>query len=124
MSDLLQTEYEFELPLGYVDETGSRHRRGSMRLATAADEILPLRDPRVQANAGYHAVIVLSRVVTRLGTLQMLNTKVIEDLYSRDFAHLQRLYDQINLDGRGGQEAVCPKCEHHFPFAEADGGAP
>jgi len=67
-----------------------------MRLATAGDEILPLKDPRVQANPGYLAIIVLSRVVVRLGTLQMVNTKVIEDLFSADFNYLQQLYNRIN----------------------------
>jgi len=64
-----QTEIEFELPKGYVDDSGTLHRRGTMRLATAADEILPLRDPRVQQNEAYLTVIVLARVITRLGSL-------------------------------------------------------
>lgn len=91
-----QTEIEFELPKGYVDDAGTLHRRGTMRLATAADEILPLRDPRVQANEAYVAVIVLARVVTRLGTLPDVHTGVIESLYASDFAHLQRLYERFN----------------------------
>jgi hypothetical protein len=91
-----QTEIEFELPKGYVDESGTLHRRGTMRLATAADEILPLRDPRVQQNDAYLAVIVLARVITRLGTLSDINTGVIEGLYASDLAHLQRLYERFN----------------------------
>src|SRR5512147_1621236 len=91
-----QTEIEFELPKGYVDEEGTLHRRGGMRLATAADEILPLRDPRVQQNEAYLAVIVLARVVTRLGSLPDVNTGVIEGLYASDFAYLQRLYERLN----------------------------
>lgn len=91
-----QTEIEFELPKGYVDETGTLHRRGTMRLATAADEILPLRDPRVQQNEAYLAVIVLARVVTRLGSLAEVHTGVIENLYASDLAHLQRLYEKFN----------------------------
>jgi hypothetical protein len=91
-----QTEIEFELPKGYVDEGGTLHRRGVMRLATAADEILPLRDPRVQQNEAYLAVIVLARVITRLGSLSDISTSVIEGLYASDLAHLERLYERIN----------------------------
>lgn len=91
-----QTEVEFDLPKGYVDETGVLHRHGTMRLATAADEILPLRDPRVQMNAAYLSVIVLSRVITRLGTLPDIHPGVIERLYASDLAYLQRLYETFN----------------------------
>jgi hypothetical protein len=91
-----QTEIDFELPKGYVDETGTLHRHGVMRLATAADEILPLRDPRVQQNEAYLAVIVLARVVVRLGSLSDIHTGVIEGLYASDLGHLQRLYERFN----------------------------
>ena len=91
-----QTEIEFELPKGYLDDTGMLHRRGTMRLATAADEILPLRDPRVQQNDAYLAVIVLARVITKLGSLPDISTGVIEGLYASDLAHLQRLYEKFN----------------------------
>lgn len=91
-----QTETEFELPKGYVDEAGTLHRRGTMRLATAADEILPLRDPRVQQNEAYLAVIVLARVITRLGSLPDVHAGVIEGLYASDLAFLQRLYERFN----------------------------
>ena len=91
-----QTEIEFELPKGFVDETGTLHRRGTMRLATAADEILPLRDPRVQQNEAYLVVIVLARVITRLGSLADVHPGVIENLYASDLAYLQRLYEKFN----------------------------
>jgi hypothetical protein len=92
-----QTEIDFELPKGYFDEkTGELHRRGVMRLATAADEILPLRDPRVQQNEAYLAVIVLARVIVRLGSLTEVHTGVIEGLYASDLAYLQRIYEQFN----------------------------
>ena len=91
-----QTEIDFELPKGYVDESGTLHRRGVMRLATAADEILPLRDPRVQQNEAYLAVIVLARVVVRLGSLGDIHTGVIEGLYASDLGYLQRLYERFN----------------------------
>jgi hypothetical protein len=91
-----RTEVEFELPKGYVDDTGTLHRQGVMRLATAADEILPLRDPRVQQNEAYLAVIVLARVVVRLGHLPEVHTGVIEGLFAADLAYLQRLYEELN----------------------------
>ncbi len=100
-----QTEIDFELPKGYVDEAGALHRRGTMRLATAADEILPLRDPRVQQNEAYLVVIVLARVVTRLGTLADIHTGVIENLYASDLAYLQRLYEKFNA----GDEEAAPE---------------
>jgi hypothetical protein len=93
---VFQTEVEFDLPKGFVDEGGTLHRRGTMRLATAADEILPLRDPRVQQNDAYLSVIVLARVITRLGTLTDIHTGVIENLYASDFGYLQRLYENLN----------------------------
>ncbi len=91
-----QTEIEFELPKGYLDDAGTLHRSGAMRLATAADEILPLRDPRVQQNEAYLAVIVLARVITRLGSLPDVHAGVIEGLFASDLAYLQRLYEAFN----------------------------
>lgn len=101
-----QTEIEFELPKGYLDEAGTLHRQGTMRLATAADEILPLRDPRVQQNEAYFVVIILARVITRLGSLPDINTGVIEGLYASDFAYLQRLYDKLNAVEPDEQELL------------------
>lgn len=91
-----QTEIEFELPKGYLDESGELHRHGTMRLATAADEILPLRDPRVQQNEAYLAVIVLARVITRLGSLPDVHAGIIEGLFASDLAYLERLYERFN----------------------------
>jgi hypothetical protein len=91
-----QTEIDFDLPKGYADEHGTLHRHGVMRLATAADEILPLRDPRVQQNEAYLTVIVLARVIVRLGTLKDIHAGVIEGLYASDLAYLQRLYEKFN----------------------------
>lgn len=94
---VIKTEFDFKLPKGFFDpDTGQLHREGAMRLSTAADEILPLRDPRVQQNPAYLAVIVLSRVVTKLGSLQAITPRVIEGLFSADFSFLQRFYNQIN----------------------------
>jgi hypothetical protein len=104
-----QTEIEFELPKGYLDDTGTLHRRGIMRLATAADEILPLRDPRVQQNESYLAVIVLARVITRLGSLPDIHTGVIEGLFASDLAYLQRLYERLNAFDEADDEPVTEK---------------
>ncbi len=103
-----QTEFEFELPRGYVDQNGEVHKRGVMRLATAADEIMPLRDPRVQQNPGYLTVILLSRVVTKLGTLQAINNRVIENLFTIDMAYLQDLYQRINMQEVPAYKVDCP----------------
>jgi hypothetical protein len=91
-----RTEIEFSLPKGYLDETGILHRHGMMRLATAADEILPLRDPRVQQNPAYLAIVVLARVIVKLGSLAEIDTRVIEGFYASDLDYLQRLYEQFN----------------------------
>ena len=111
---MLQTEYEFTLPMGYVDGEGTLHREGVMRLATAADEILPLKDPRVQSNQAYLIVILLSRVIARLGSVAQINPKVIENLYAADLAFLQDFYNCINRNGQPKVSAVCPKCAHEF----------
>jgi hypothetical protein len=110
----LQTEFEFTLPRGYVDREGNVHKKGTMRLATAADEITPLRDPRVTANQAYLAIILLARVISRLGSLPDINTGVIENLFSADFAYLQEFYRQINEDGTARIPATCPACDHKF----------
>jgi len=92
----LQTEHEFTLPRGYVDDEGTLHKEGRMRLATAADEIKPLKDPRVQSNSSYLTIVLLSRVVTELGDLETVDPDVIESLFVTDLEHLQALYEQIN----------------------------
>ena len=109
-----KTEYEFVLPRGFVDQNGDIHKEGTMRLATAADEIAPMRDPRVQQNPSYLTIILLSRVLTKLGTLNSVNTKVIEGLYTLDMAYLQDLYQRINLSEAPGYQVTCPKCENEF----------
>jgi hypothetical protein len=111
---MFQTEFEFTLPCGYLDDEGTLHRDGVMRRATAADEILPLKDPRVQKNQAYLVVILLSRVVTRLGGVSQMNPKVIENLYATDLAYLQNLYNEINQLGNGHLSVTCPECQHAF----------
>lgn len=113
-----QTEVEFNLPRGYMDDGGMLHREGVMRLATAADEILPLRDPRVQANPAYLSIIVLSRVVTKLGGLADVNPRIIENLYASDVSYLQTLYQKLNADGQATSKVACPRCEFEFESGE------
>lgn len=105
-----QTEYFFTLPKGFVDRDGNVHRDGIMRMANARDEILPLNDPRVQQNPGYMAVLLLSRVVTCLGNLPEIDTKVIEGLYTMDMVYLLNLYHKINTMERPVYKGVCPHC--------------
>ena len=111
---MLQTEFPFLLPRGYVDPEGNLHREGTMRLATAFDEIAPLKDPRVISNPGYLLIILLARVITRLGTLEHINPKVIEGLFAADLAHLQALYTRINGVGHTRVQAQCPRCQQQF----------
>jgi hypothetical protein len=105
---MFQTEFEFTLPCGYLDEYGTLHKDGVMRRATAADEILPLRDPRVLKNDAYVVIILLSRVVTRLGTVASINPKVIEQLFATDLEFLQNLYNRVNRLDEGTE--TCPHC--------------
>jgi hypothetical protein len=111
---MLQTEFAFSLPYGYVDGEGNLHREGTMRLATAYDEIAPLKDPRVQANPGYLVIILLSRVITRLGEVVTINPKVIESLFAGDLAYLQDLYRRVNTAGSNHLALTCPHCEGKF----------
>ena len=112
---MLQTEFDFTLPRGYLDENGVLHREGTMRLATALDEIAPLRDPRVRNNEAYLTVILLARVITRLGTLRTVTLHTIENMFAADLAFLQDYYRRINDDGTSThQAATCPNCGHQF----------
>ncbi len=110
----LQTEYEFILPKGFVDTDGNLHRKGSMRLATAMDEIAPLRDPRVRNNQAYLTVLLLARVITKLGTLEPsdINTGLIEHLFAGDLGYLQALYNRINSSNL--DDTICPTCGRPF----------
>jgi len=115
---MLQTEYAFTLPKGFIDRDGNLHREGVMRLASAKDEIAPLQDPRVQRNQAYLAVILLSRVVTKLGEVPEVNPGVIENLFSADLAYLQDLYRRINSNGHALVKLTCPVCENDFEVTE------
>jgi hypothetical protein len=101
---VLQTEFQFELPKGYVDERGHLHKNGTMRLATARDELDPLRDIRVKENEAYFTVVVLSRVITKLGSVSQITSNVIENLFVEDLAYLQSFYQAINFGGNGAEQ--------------------
>jgi hypothetical protein len=110
----IQTEFEFVLPKGYIDDEGNVHRVGSMRMATAMDEIMPLRDPRVRDNEAYLVIVLLTRVITRLGELNQVTPRIVENMFAADVAFLQDFYQQINeLDDRT-LVTVCPNCNHEY----------
>lgn len=117
----LRTEFAFTLPLGYVDKGGQVHREGVMRLATARDEILPLRDQRVRDNEAYLTVLLLSRVLTRLGTIDTVTPGVVEGLFAPDLAFLQDLYRRVNTEGRTQASVACPSCRAEFTVDVAGG---
>lgn len=110
----LRTEFEFELPRGYVDESGTVHRSGAMRLATARDELVPLRDVRVRENPAYLSVVLLGRVITRLGTLASVHDGTVENMFASDLAFLQDFYRQINAEGHTRAAVACPHCSESF----------
>lgn len=110
----LRTEFEFELPRGFVDESGAVHRSGSMRLATARDELVPLRDVRVRENPAYLSVVLLGRVITRLGTLAAVHDGTVENMFASDLAFLQDFYRRINAEGHTRAAVSCPHCEGAF----------
>ena len=110
----LRTEFEFELPRGYVDESGVVHRRGTMRLATARDELLPLRDIRVKENPAYLSVVLLGRVITQLGNIGPANDQIVEKMFAADLAFLQDFYRQVNAEGHTRASVACPHCAKPF----------
>jgi hypothetical protein len=110
----MRTEVSFNLPRGYVDAAGAVHREGTMRLATARDEIEAVRDPEVRQNEAYLTVLLLSRVVTKLGDVTEVTPALVEELYAADFDHLQRLYERLNTDGEAVGSVTCPSCSHAF----------
>ena len=121
---MLQTEQEFTLPKGYVDQEGNVHRQGTMRLATAMDEIVPLRDARVKNNESYLNIIILSRVIERLGTLTDVNTGVIERMFTADLAYLMNLYRQLNEGGEPVGQVTCPHCDSEFEVELGEAAMP
>ena len=112
--DRLRTEFAFTLPRGYVDASGTVHRTGVMRLATARDELIPLRDDRVRENPAYLTVVLLARVVTQLGSVDDVHAGIVENLFASDLAFLQDLYRQVNTEGHARAAVACPACSHEF----------
>src|ERR687894_645197 len=110
----LRTEFSFLLPRGYVDGSGTVHRHGVMRLATARDELVPLRDDRVRENSAYLTVVLLARVITRIGTIDDVHAGIIENLFAADLAFLQDLYRRVNTEGHTRASVTCPACQHRF----------
>lgn len=122
-TESLVTAYRFELPIGFLGQDGELHRSGVMRMATARDEIIPLRDARVRDNEAYLSVLLLSRVVTELGTIDDVTPGIIEDLFAPDLAFLQDLYRRINQEGHTHAAVSCPHCEKEFTV-DVVGGSP
>jgi hypothetical protein len=110
----MQTEIAFTLPRGYMDPRGVLHREGRMRLATARDEIEPLRDVEVRQNQAYLSVLLLARTITRIGDITDITPELVEGLFAADFDHLQRLYERLNSDGDAVGVVSCPSCAHRF----------
>lgn len=117
----MQTEFAFTLPRGYVDSSGTVHREGRMRLATARDELVPLRDDRVRENPAYLTVVLLGRVITELGTLPHVDASLVEDMFASDLAFLQDFYRRINAEGHTLAAVTCPECHHEFAVDIAGG---
>lgn len=117
----LQTEFDFILPRGYVDASGVVHRDGVMRLATARDELLPLHDERVRENPAYLSVVLLGRVVERLGSITDVHAGIVENLFASDLAFLQDLYRRVNSEGHTRAGVTCPSCKHDFSVDIAGG---
>jgi hypothetical protein len=117
----LRTEFTFLLPRGYVDDSGTVHRDGVMRLATARDELVPLRDDRVRENPAYLTVVLLARVITRIGSITDVHAGVVEDLFATDLAFLQDLYRRVNTEGHTRAAVTCPACDHTFAVDVAGG---
>jgi hypothetical protein len=117
----MRTEFDFELPRGYVDADGVVHRHGTMRLSTARDELLPLYDERVQENPAFTTVVLLGRVITRLGTLSAVTSQVVENMFASDVAFLQDFYRRINAEGHTRAAVACPECSHRFTIDLAGG---
>jgi hypothetical protein len=110
----LRTEFEFELPRGYVDDEGQVHRHGTMRLATARDELRPQIDLRVKENPAYLSVVLLSQVITRLGGITDVHAGIVERMYATDVAFLQDFYRRVNSEGHTRAAVTCPHCEGGF----------
>jgi len=117
---MFKTEYEFTLPKGFLDKDGVLHKKGVMRLATAKDEIAPLQDYRVRNNQAYMIIILLSRVIKNIGSVENIDTNAVESLFSTDLDFLQKFYQKINSEDSTEVKIKCPHCENEIvmPFDE------
>lgn len=103
----LKTRYEFTLPRGYLDDSGHIHKTGTMRLATARDELEPLRHPSVTGPDDPRlTILVLARVVDQLGDLDQVTPHEIEGLFAIDLAFLQDFYGVINFGSQEEYDAL------------------
>ncbi|MGH8001657.1 MAG: phage tail assembly protein [Brasilonema sp.] len=112
--DSLCTEFAFTLPRGLIDAQNRVHRHGVMRLATAKDEILVQKEPKVQENPAYGVLVMLSRVITRLGSFNQVNSDLLEELILPDISYLRELYNRINQQGNALIPTQCPHCNTEF----------
>jgi hypothetical protein len=119
--ETLRTEFPFDLPRGYVDGSGTVHRSGVMRLATARDELVPLRDDRVRENAAYLSVVLIARVITRLGGIEDVHAGIVENMFASDLAFLQDFYRRVNAEGHTRATVTCPTCQDTFAVDLAGG---
>ena len=110
----LITEFEFTLPRGLVDQDGQVHRTGLMRLSTARDELLVQKDRRVQNYAEYGTLVLLSLVITRLGSVEQVTPELLEGLFSPDLTYLKEVYNRLNQQGNLHVPALCPHCAGEF----------
>lgn len=109
-----RTQYEFDLPKGYIDQNGELPRHGMMRLATAKDELDAMRDPKAKANPQYVSIIMLSKVIVQLGALDHVSPEIIESLFVSDLNFLQNLYTTINENEDPVIQVTCPHCGKTF----------
>jgi hypothetical protein len=112
--DHLYTEFDFTLPRGLIDSQNRVHRHGKMRLATAKDEILVQKERKVQETPAYGALVMLSLVITRLGSFNTVSPDVLEGLLLHDIAYLREFYNRINQQGNTHIPAQCPHCNTQF----------
>lgn len=114
LANLALTQFEFLLPRGLVDSDGAVHRQGVMRLATAKDEMMVERDRATQQDPGYSDLVMLSRVITQLGSLVTVTPTVLENLFTLDLAYLRDFYNRINQTDQAHLATQCPQCNHEF----------
>ena len=109
-----QTQFDFTLPKGLVDEQGQTHRHGKMRLARARDEIEIAKNQTIKEEPAYEVLVRLSQVITTLGNLKSPTPEQLEQLFSVDLAYLQEFYNRVNYQGDPHIPVQCPQCQAQF----------